>query len=179
MDAVAAPVCLARRRRPSRGPAGPGMPSRGPDPGPPSALEPRPGRPSAAADLTGVCVLVVEDNADSRAAAQLMLEARGARVYAAEDGAEALRICASAPRIHIIVSDLAMPNVDGFELSRRLRADPRCGDLPIVALTGMGRDLDHLRTLEAGFTAHVQKPADPDVLVALIRHLVGKRRDAP
>ncbi|MGH7266348.1 MAG: response regulator, partial [Candidatus Rokuibacteriota bacterium] len=139
---------------------------------------PRDQRPSPAGDLAGVYVLVVEDDADSRAAVQLMLEARGAHVLVAEDGAAALRICQSAPRLHVIVSDLSMPNVDGFELARRLRADPRCASLPIVALTGMGRDLDHLRTLEAGFTAHLQKPADPDVLVALIRHLLGKRRGA-
>jgi CheY-like chemotaxis protein len=178
MDAVAAPVCLARRRQPSRRPAGRLRPPAAPDAGRPPRPDAREARPSPAGDLAGVHVLVVEDDADSRAATQLMLEARGARVLVAEDGAAALRVCESAPRLHVIVSDLGMPNVDGFELARRLRADPRSESVPIVALTGRGRDLDHLRTLEAGFTAHVQKPADPEVLVALIRHLVGKRRDA-
>ncbi|HTN86502.1 MAG TPA: hybrid sensor histidine kinase/response regulator, partial [Sorangium sp.] len=128
------------------------------------------------ADLTGVRVLVVDDQPDAREVAQRVLEECGAKVTTAESAAEALAALAWE-RPDVLVSDLGMPGEDGFQLIRKVRAlgAERGGATPAVALSALARAEDKARALGAGYQAHVAKPLDPAVLVGVIAALVRGR----
>lgn len=143
----------------------------------PSGRPARPGRrlePGPSPRLDGTIVLVVEDDPDARHLARVMLEWHGARVLEAATGLDAVERLRSA-RPHVAVVDLRMPGLDGFGLLRRLQGDTRWAQLPAIALTALGSDTDLVRTLEAGFAAHLTKPVD-DVLLAttVVRVLRGR-----
>jgi hypothetical protein len=121
-------------------------------------------------------VLVIDDRAETREVMRQMLEALGARVILARNGQHALETLASA-RPDLILCDLVMPGMDGFEFVRRLRADPRRRHLRVVALTGLGEDHDYLRTLEAGFDGHLIKPADYTVLARFLEPFLARARE--
>jgi CheY-like chemotaxis protein len=124
-------------------------------------------------------LLVVEDHADSRAILRQFLSALGATVDEAGDGREALAVLAAPRRRpHLILCDLRMPRMDGFALAERLRRDLRWRRVPLVAVTALTAPGDYDRTLEAGFSAHIDKPINLDLLVSTIRRLLpppGKR----
>ncbi|HEV7476228.1 MAG TPA: response regulator, partial [Burkholderiales bacterium] len=105
-------------------------------------------------------VLVVDDNADAAESIARLLRLEGHRVETALNGVAALR-AAEALQPDIAFIDLNMPGMDGYELTRRLRALPCGRNARLVALTGMGKasDVDHTRA--AGFDLHLTKPADP------------------
>jgi CheY-like chemotaxis protein len=133
------------------------------------------GRRPGPAPLAGMTALVVDDHRESGQAVGHMLEADGARVLVADSGGEALVLIARH-RPDVILADLSMPGMDGFEFPRRLRADPQTARLPVVAVTGFGRRCDHLRTGEAGFNAHVGKPVDWTTLIAAVHRCVPRGR---
>jgi CheY-like chemotaxis protein len=119
----------------------------------------------------GQTVLVIEDNIDSREMLGQMLDALGLRAVLAEDAAGALDVLARESP-HLILCDLRLPAIDGFELVHRLRADPRLAHMPILAVTALGSAEDYQRTWEAGFHGHVVKPVEFDGLAELLgRHL--------
>jgi len=122
--------------------------------------------------LNGRHVLVVEDDADSREAIALTLEVHGAHVRSAGSADEALAQLDGGP-LDAILSDLSMPEMDGYALFARLRA--RGIDVPVVAVSGFATPEDRARTLAAGFSAHVAKPVDVDVLL----HTVARLLEAP
>jgi PAS domain S-box-containing protein len=126
-------------------------------------------------DLTGVKVLVVDDNADARTLIQRMLEGCGASVMTAATVAEALSAVEHV-RPHVLVSDVAMPEVDGYELLRRIRAlgQSRGGGVPAIALTAFARSEDRTRALRAGFLHHIAKPLEPPELIATVASVVGR-----
>jgi two-component system CheB/CheR fusion protein len=135
-------------------------------PEPERAEEARPGGSGAGARR----VMVVEDNADSREALCALLESAGYDCRSAGSGPAALSLAAAfAPEIAIL--DLGLPGLDGFELARRLRADPRHADVRLVALTGYGQAADRAASLEAGFDEHVVKPIHADRLLDLLVRL--------
>ncbi|HEV8673349.1 MAG TPA: response regulator [Methylomirabilota bacterium] len=125
--------------------------------------------------LDGVRILIVEDSADTGDATRLLLEDLGARVQLAKDGLEALDILA-ADEPDVVLCDLRMPGLDGFEFVRRLRADPRRAHVPVVAVSGFARKADFQRTEEAGFDGHVSKPFDLEVLLAALACAVQRRQ---
>jgi CheY-like chemotaxis protein len=135
--------------------------------------------PSDLPRLDGLHLLVVEDHADSRAILRQLLCALGATVDEAGDGREALALLAAPRRRpHLILCDLRMPRMDGFALAERLREDLRWRRVPMVAVTALTTPGDHDRTREAGFSAHIAKPINLDLLVSTIRRLLpppGKR----
>ncbi len=133
----------------------------------------------AAHCLDGVNVLVVEDEPDAREVVGALLEARGARVLLTASVAEATESLAQS-RPDVIVSDIGMPDVDGFEFARRLRklSPERGGDTPIVALTAYTSAQDRLRTFEAGYDCHLGKPVDMDELVRVLERLSKHRSRA-
>jgi CheY-like chemotaxis protein len=133
----------------------------------------------AAHCLDGVNVLVVEDEPDAREVVGALLEARGARVLLTASVAEATESLAQS-RPDVIVSDIGMPDVDGFEFARRLRklSPERGGDTPIVALTAYTSAQDRLRTFEAGYDCHLGKPVDMDELVRVLSRLAKHRSRA-
>ncbi len=140
-----------------------------------------PARPAFAAaaptstELAGVRVLIVDDEADARELHQRMLVDAGAQVQVA-DCAEAALAAIVRTRPQVLVSDIGMPHVDGYELLRRVRAlgAAQGGDLPAIALTAFARAQDRVRALRAGFRAHVAKPLEPAELVALVASAVGR-----
>jgi two-component system, chemotaxis family, CheB/CheR fusion protein len=123
--------------------------------------------------LDGVTILLAEDHPDSLDVMRQTLESFGARVLPAAHGQQALRILSTA-KVDVILADLRMPVMDGFELGRRVRANPRWARAPLVAVTALGDYSDYMRTLELGFDAHVVKPIDYDALVAVLWRLLPR-----
>jgi CheY-like chemotaxis protein len=119
-------------------------------------------------------VLVVEDAPDTLEMLKVALGARGYDVVACESAAEALR-AAGSMWFDILVSDIGLPQTDGYELIERLRALPDCGGVPALALTGYASAGDAERALAAGFDAHLAKPVDPDALAETVGRLVEEK----
>jgi two-component system CheB/CheR fusion protein len=105
----------------------------------------------------GLQLLVVDDTAATVDGLARLLEMEGATVLRAYGGEEALDLL-RRETVDVVLSDLGMPGIDGYELARRVRADPRTATLPMVALTGFAREGDVRESVAAGFTAHVGKP---------------------
>ena len=129
--------------------------------------------------LDGVRILIVEDEDETRAALRSLLEQCSAEVTAVESAAQAVaafRAGLSGRRYDVLVSDIAMPVQDGYELMRELRAmEQQRGQgqpTPAVALTAYAREEDRARTAAVGFQAHVAKPADPALIVETVAELV-------
>ena len=111
-------------------------------------------------------VLVVDDNADTAESLGMLLEVRGNAVRIAYDGLEALE-AADAFDPDIVLLDIGMPKMSGYEVARRLRAE-RGDSVLIVAITGWGQEDDRRRAREAGFDHHFTKPVDYEALIELI-----------
>ena len=114
--------------------------------------------------LHGLRILVVDDSEDTLDMLGMFLESYDANVTTAKSGAEALELAAKA-EFDVILSDISMPIMDGFTFLRSLRKLPGKQDVPVFALTGFGRLEDIERTKEEGFTAHLTKPLDLDLLM--------------
>jgi CheY-like chemotaxis protein/two-component sensor histidine kinase len=112
-------------------------------------------------------VLVVDDNADAAATLRMALELKGHDARAAYSGPAALEAMAEFDA-EVVLLDLAMPQMDGFEVARRIRAMPGGRSVLLVALTGWGQAADRRRTEEAGFDAHLTKPVDIELLAAIL-----------
>lgn len=124
--------------------------------------------------LAGVKVLVVDDEPDARALIQRVLAGSRAEVRVAGTVAEALTELGEF-MADVLVSDIGMPDEDGYDLIRRVRSDGRTsGHLPAVALTAFARSEDRKRALLAGFQMHVTKPVDPAELVTVVASLAGR-----
>ncbi|MGE3511625.1 MAG: CHASE domain-containing protein, partial [Vicinamibacterales bacterium] len=124
--------------------------------------------PANRSALQGQRVLVVDDEVDARQLTSEILTQHGATVVAAGSGSEALaRLQTDGADINLVVCDIAMPGLDGYETIRRLRELPlrRCQALPALALTAFASPDDRMRALRAGYTRHLAKPFDPDELV--------------
>jgi PAS domain S-box-containing protein len=129
-------------------------------------------------DLSGVKVLIVDDEADTRELLGRVLGECHAEVIGASHAQEALALI-EAQRPNLLVSDIGMPDVDGYELLRRVRAlgEARGGRIPAVALTAFARSEDRTRALRSGFQVHVAKPVEPAELVATIASVIGRTMD--
>lgn len=112
-------------------------------------------------------VLVVEDHEDAREAVRCLLEVQGHRVEVAGDGVEAVAMALES-RPEIVLVDIGIPGLDGYEVARRLRATPEGKRMVLVAITGYGQPTDRQRALENGFDAHLVKPVEPDDLYRLL-----------
>ena len=125
-------------------------------------------------DLQGLRVLVVEDHSDAANMVGTMLSAQNAQVVLARDGREALEGLQSDARapgqdvVDLVISDLQMPNMDGFALIQAMREDPALAGIPAIALTAFTRGGDRARALNYGFRHHVAKPVDPEELLAVV-----------
>lgn len=108
-------------------------------------------------------VLVVEDNRDSAEALCVLLSLWGHHPHAALDAASAWDL-ALAHRPDVILLDLGLPGVDGWQLARRFRAEPALGSPLIIAVTGYGQQTDREKSAAAGIHLHLIKPVEPDVL---------------
>jgi CheY-like chemotaxis protein len=112
-------------------------------------------------------ILVADDNAMLRRALQIVLELWGFEVTVVEDGSAALTAARQAHHAAIVM-DIRMPEIDGLEVARRIRADPRSSTVLLLALSGSGEPEDRSAALAAGFDHHLVKPVDPDLLRKLL-----------
>lgn len=124
--------------------------------------------------LDGLRILVVDDDEDARELLRALLESRGAVVLAAGSVADALTGLERGP--DVIVSDIAMPEADGYSLVRAVRALERGSErrLPIIAVTAYAGASDRARALEAGFDLHFAKPVDLEALAVAIAAGTGR-----
>jgi CheY-like chemotaxis protein len=130
---------------------------------------------SGAIRLDGVHILLVEDDDDSRKLLGTMLKRHGARVTSTKSAAEALNVFSDkAP--DLMISDIGMPDEDGYELMRKIRARPaeQGGLTPAIALTGYASRKDRERALDAGYQQHMAKPVEQAEMIAAIAALIGR-----
>src|ERR1041384_3396213 len=122
-------------------------------------------------------LMVIEDDPDTLEVLRATLEAHGFRVTGYESAAETLR---EAPEnsADLIVSDIGMPELDGFELMREMRQLPAYKSIPAIALSGYASQKDAKNALAAGFNAHVSKPVEPAELISIVKNLLEKNRQA-
>jgi signal transduction histidine kinase/DNA-binding response OmpR family regulator len=123
----------------------------------------------------GIRILVVEDNEINQQVARELLESAGAIVTIARHGGEAVKRltrsgadAAPNPAFDIVLMDLQMPEMDGYDATRLLRSDPRFQEIPIIAMTAHALAEERQRCLEAGMNDHISKPIDPDALFATL-----------
>jgi PAS domain S-box-containing protein len=134
-----------------------------------------PPRPQSSRRLQGMRLLVVEDNALNRQVVHELLKGEGAEVTLAEGGVPGIELATREPcRFDIVIMDVQMPDIDGLEATRRIRADERFQFLPILAMTANATNEDRAECLEAGMNEHVGKPIDIDEVVPILLALSGR-----
>ena len=148
-------------------------------------IQPVPAAPEPVATATAAVsagerrrILIVEDNTDARKMLRLALELAGHEVEVAEEGHTALALAASRwPEVVLI--DIGLPGMDGYEVARRLRATSGYPEIRLLAITGYGQAQESQRSRAAGFDAHLVKPVDPDEVARVIRQVASAQREAP
>jgi signal transduction histidine kinase len=120
-------------------------------------------------------ILLADDNRDALDSLATLLQCDGHEVHTAADGAEALEVAAG---VHpdVILLDIGMPKMDGYEVARRIRSEPWGKNAVLIALTGWGQDEDRRRSREVGFDSHLVKPLDPEALATLLARLPSRAR---
>jgi len=124
-------------------------------------------------NLEGMSVLVIEDYDTVRKAFCLIVRSCGATALGAANGEEALRL-AAAQRPDVIFCDIRMPRMDGFEVLKRLRAIPSLRHMPVIAVSGVGSDVELDRIAAAGFETHLVKPVALETIDALLCQIRGR-----
>jgi CheY-like chemotaxis protein len=120
-------------------------------------------------------ILLADDNRDALDSLATLLQCDGHEVHTAADGAEAFAV-AEECRPNVVLLDIGMPKLDGYEVARRIRAEPWGKATVLIALTGWGQDEDRRRSREVGFDSHLVKPLDPDALSKLLSRLPSPER---
>ncbi len=119
-------------------------------------------------------MLVVDDNEDAAQTLAVLLRMEGQDVRVAFNGPSAIEM-AEQFLPHVVLLDIGMPRMDGYEVARRLRSLPQLKDVVLVAQTGWGQDEDRRRSQEAGFDGHLVKPTDPTELRSLLASVAAAR----
>jgi len=121
-------------------------------------------------------VLVVEDQEDNRRILSVYLEYVGYRVVSAVNGAEGVAT-AREQRPNVIVMDISMPVLDGYQALRLLREDPELSEIPVIALTAHALSTDREAVLAAGFDSYLAKPIEPRLVAAEVRRIIALSGD--
>lgn len=122
-------------------------------------------------------VLFVDDDAATRTGYSHYLAANGYDVIPAETGHDALT-AAQTSELDVIVLDLGLPDIDGWEVARRLKASPSTAHVPIIALTGADLPHERVSAMRAGCDRHLAKPCQPEDLIDAIRRALAPEREA-
>jgi len=130
--------------------------------------------PAAADNLAGLRILVVDDMEEMLQVFTSLLEMSGAIVFGASSALQALDLLAQE-QVDLLISDISMPDIDGYELLRRVRSMEQYAALPAIAITGMRRDADLVLAREAGYSAHLGKPVSIERLNAIVHDLLPQR----
>jgi PAS domain S-box-containing protein len=125
--------------------------------------------------LVGIRALIVDDDADARELLTFLLEVNGAIVTTADSAVQALHLIEQS-RPDILLSDIGMPDMDGYTLLRTIRQSEQNRSIPAIALTAYAGDLDRQQAIQVGFHHHVTKPIDPDTVTAIVLKLAGKQK---
>jgi CheY-like chemotaxis protein len=126
-------------------------------------------------DLEGRKILVVDDDMRTVYALSAMLRAKGAQVVTADTGHAALDVIEAQPDVQVVLMDMMMPEMDGYEALRRLRQQERFRTLPVIALTAKAMKGDREQCLQAGANDYMSKPIDPDRLLVMLREQLAGR----
>jgi len=118
-------------------------------------------------------ILVIEDNEQNLYLLTVILEKHGCRVYQARDGLEGISL-AKETVPDLILLDIQLPEMDGYEVAGQLTKDPVIGKIPIVAVTSYAMVGDRERTLEAGCSGYIEKPIDPDTFMIEIKKYLDR-----
>lgn len=118
-------------------------------------------------------VLLVEDNPDNRAIYSIVLRHHGFEVVEATNGEDGIET-ARARLPHLILMDVSMPGIDGWEATRRLKADPATAGIPVIALTAHAMAEDRRKATEAGCDSYLAKPIEPRRVLEEVRRVLGK-----
>jgi len=124
--------------------------------------------------MAGLRILVVDDMEEMLLTFKTLLETGGAVVFEATSAAQGLAVL-EREQIDLLISDISMPEVDGYEFLRRVRANPKLARLPAIAISGMRRDSDIADARAAGYSAHVGKPVSVERLSAIVHDLLPRR----
>lgn len=122
-------------------------------------------------------ILLVEDNPANVELVGYLLEMSGHTILIAEDGAEGLKV-AREQHPDLIISDLMMPVMDGFEMLRHIREDPALNDIPVIAVTAFSMSGDRTRVMLAGFDGYLSKPVVPETFVSEVEAFLQAGRSA-
>ena len=122
--------------------------------------------------MTTKKIMIVDDEVNIRTALKYRLKKEGYSVLLAVDGLEALDKVA-LERPDLIILDLMLPRMDGYEVLKRLKGDPRTADIPVIVLTARGEKEDRARSLELGAASFMAKPFSPRQLVAEVKRALG------
>ena len=125
--------------------------------------------------MSDVCILYIEDNAENRLLVRRILEAEGYSMIEATDGPTGLEL-AIQKQPDLILLDINLPEIDGYDLAGRFRNAPGLQQVPILAITANVMKGDRERTLEAGCDGYIQKPIDVDRLPEQVRAALQKTR---
>jgi CheY-like chemotaxis protein len=126
----------------------------------------------------GRTLLLVEDNEDNRIIYSTVLRHVGYVVVEAQDGTQAIELARSVLP-DLILMDISIPGVNGWEATRILRQDPATSAIPIIALTAHALADDRVRATEVGFTAYLAKPIEPRAVLAEVRRWLGEEHGTP
>lgn len=124
------------------------------------------------------CVLLIEDNEANRHLATFLLEKLGCEVHHAGDGARGLALAESC-KPALIVLDIQMPEMDGYEVAARLRAKPTTTAIPILVVTSYAQAGDKQRALALGVADYLEKPFEPDDFINRVLRLLPARQSTP
>jgi CheY-like chemotaxis protein len=116
------------------------------------------------------CLLIADDNDDAGESLAVLLRMEGHEVVVVSNGRDALN-AVSALRPSVVLLDIGMPDISGYEVARQLRQTQEGRSLTLIAVTGWGQERDKLRALEAGFDHHFTKPIDPNTLLELVKRM--------
>jgi CheY-like chemotaxis protein len=119
--------------------------------------------------FTGKRVLIVDDDVRNVFALTSVLESYGMEVLYAENGRDALDVLSADGEVDVVLMDIMMPELDGYETTRAIRKEQRYAELPIIALTAKAMKGDREKSIEAGASDYVTKPVDTDQLLSLLR----------
>jgi two-component system, cell cycle response regulator DivK len=122
--------------------------------------------------MTRKRILVIEDIEDNRRIVRDLLTSAGYELIEATTGLEGVRMAAEH-RPDLILMDIQLPELDGYEATRRIKADPTCAAIPIIAVTSYALSGDEAKTREAGCDAYLAKPVSPRALLAKVREFIG------
>ena len=117
-------------------------------------------------------ILVIEDTEDNRQILRDLLTAAGYEIFEATDGATGVAMAAEK-RPDLILMDIQLPVIDGYEATRRIKADPALRSIPVIAVTSYALSGDEEKAREAGCDGYVAKPFSPRQMLAKVREVIG------